>query len=111
MNFLQWSIFIVETITLFGQANEYLDFWPHHKGDIWQYRDVYTDELFSTVWIDSVVVDSLSKDIIVYEGGWDNNLSNHYRIDSLGNVYNRGIDSVYVRYKLYADSGDVWITE
>ena len=101
-------LFILNTITLFPQTDKSLDFWPHHTGDTWQYRKMSTNQIDHTIYIDSIKYDPLTKNTIIYEGGWGNSFYNHYKIDSLGNVYSRGIDSEYIRYKLYADSGDTW---
>ena len=102
-------LFLIMGPLTFTQTNNPLDFWPAHKGDVFQYRDGATNGVDHTVYIDSVVYDSRSKSRIVYEGGWTSNFYNHYRIDSSGNVYGRGLDSEYVRYKLPSDSGDSWI--
>ncbi|MEO8399542.1 MAG: T9SS type A sorting domain-containing protein [Ignavibacteriaceae bacterium] len=97
-------IFFINTLTLFAQADSVLDFWPVHKGDVWQYREGSTNNVDHTVYIDSVTVDSLSKELIIYHrAGY------RYRIDSLGNLYNMDYNPEYVRYNLYADSGDSWI--
>jgi len=93
--------------SVLAQTNP-LDFYPHHVGDVWQYRSLYTGELVGTDYLDSVRVDSLSKDIFIYyrpagSGGYQ------YRIDSAYNLYNLNFHSDHPRYKLAADSGDSWI--
>lgn len=102
-------LFLFLTYNTFAQVDSSLVFWPAHEGDVWQYRDAYDNEVSHTTIIDSVSIDSLTKDVIVYEKG-QFSFYNHYKIDTSGNVYNNGIDSQYVRYKLYADSGDTWIS-
>jgi hypothetical protein len=113
---------IFTTLEIFSQIPNPLDFYPHHKGDIWQYRSAFTNELIYTYYIDSIFVDSLNKETFIYEKFDRGNIVyTHVIIDSLGNLYNREIDSLgkqnkqgfqpeYIRYKLYADSGDTWIT-
>ncbi len=96
-------------ISLFAQSNNALNFWPHHVGDIWQYSSA-ANEVIRTAYIDSTYIDSISKEIFI----WGRNVAgsiNYTRnkIDSLGNFYNLNYNSNYVRYKLYADSGDTWI--
>ena len=86
-----------------------INFYPYHKGDIRQYRSMYTGNIIYTDYTDSVNVDSLSKDTFIF--GRDVSSSTNpveWRIDSLGNLYNMGYQPKYVRYKLYADSGDSW---
>ncbi len=97
-------IFFINTISLFAQADSLLDFWPAHKGDIWQYCEASTNEIGYTDYIDSVRVDSLSKELIIYyRAGYC------FRIDSHENLFNMDYNPKYVRYELYADSGDSWI--
>ncbi len=89
--------------SILAQTNP-LDFFPHHVGDVWQYRSLYTGQLVGTIHIDSITVDSLSRDTFIYyrRGG-------RFRIDSSANVYNMDFQSEYPRYKLTADSGESWI--
>ncbi|MCC6397199.1 MAG: hypothetical protein IT282_09280, partial [Bacteroidetes bacterium] len=90
--------------------NTWQAFYPYHKGDVRQYRSIFTGEITHTQYTDSVIVDSLTKDRFIFgrnvsEGTW----STEDRIDSSGNLYNMRYQSAFVRYKLYADSGDSWI--
>ncbi len=90
-----------------SQTPSYLNYFPVHAGDIRQYHSQFTGELIRTEYIDSVVIDSISKDVFAFchnENGGQYN----YRIDSSGNVYTPDWQPQYVRYKLYADSGDSW---
>lgn len=103
-------IFVINTLTLFAQADSVLDFWPVHKGDVWQYSSVSTNEVIRTQYIDSVTIDSASNDKLVFGrniAGTTNYTKD--RIDTLDNLYNLNFNPEYVRYKLYADTGDVWI--
>ena len=65
-------LFILNTITLFSQTDKSFDFWPYHIGDTWQYRKMSTNQIDHTVYIDSIKYDSLTKNTIIYEGGWGN---------------------------------------
>jgi len=86
-----------------------LNFYPHNEGNVWQYRSMFTNELIRTQYIDSVVVDSISRDRIVYgRSVTGTTLFTRERIDSFSNVYNLNFQADYVRYKLYADSGESW---
>src|SRR5690554_4362910 len=119
-------LFISNTTALFCQNPDPLDFWPHHVGDVWQYRSINTGELGYTLFIDSIKVDSTTMDRFIYERFDGGDIGGaitytHIRIDTIGNVYNRVVDGIgklsknnfnpdSIRYKLYADSGDTWIT-
>jgi hypothetical protein len=97
-------LIFIDTLVIFAQVDSALDYWPAHKGDVWQYHSISTGEIAYTNYIDSISVNSFSKDTFIYYKS-----GNQYRIDSLGNLYNLNFMSSYVRYKLYADSGDTWI--
>ncbi|MBL1214032.1 MAG: T9SS type A sorting domain-containing protein [Ignavibacteriae bacterium] len=87
-----------------------LDYFPHHVGDLWQYRSQFTGELVGTRYIDSILTDPISKDVFIYYGHFDNGGTNdRYRIDSVGNLYNMNFNPDGIRYKLYAEIGDSWI--
>ena len=116
----------LNTFCLFSQTPNPLDFWPNHSGYIWQYRSINTGELGYTLFIDSIKVDSTTMDRFIYERFDGGDIGGaitytHIRIDTIGNVYNRVVDGIgklsknnfnpdSIRYKLYADSGDTWIT-
>jgi hypothetical protein len=73
---------------------------------------MFTNEIIRTEFVDSVIVDSTSKEKFVYtrnvsSGGTNSTL---YRIDSMANVSNVYFNPEGIRYKLYADSGDAWIS-
>jgi len=87
-----------------------IEFYPYHKGDVRQYRSIYTGDLIYTQYTDSVKIDSLTKDTFIFGRNVAGSTNpTEVRIDSLGNLYNMKFQPQYIRYKLYADSGDSWI--
>jgi|GEM_PF-2411874 len=101
--------FLLVVIPVATLAQLRVNFYPYHKGDIRQYRSVYTGQLIYIDYTDSVKIDSLSKDIFVFGRNVTGSTNPHeWRIDSLDNLYNMKFQSQYVRYKLLADSGDSW---
>ena len=103
-------IFVLNASTVFSQISDPRSFYPHHKGDIWQYRSMFTNELIRTVHIDSVGTDTVSENIFIYRRTVTAGTSySIYRIDSSDNLYNMNFNPEFPRYKLYADSGETWI--
>lgn len=85
------------------------NFYPHHRGNVWQYRSVFTGEIVHTDYIDSVRVDSLSHDHLIFRRiRRGENVLRPERLDTLGNLYLINYQPAYPRYKLYADSGMSW---
>ena len=85
------------------------NFYPHHRGDVWQYRSVFTGEIVHTDYIDSVRVDSLSHDQLIFRRiRRGENILRPERLDTLGNLYLIDYQPAYPHYKLYADSGVSW---
>lgn len=103
---------LIHSSLILSQIENSFDFLPYHEGDIRQYRSMFTNEIIRTEFVDSVIVDSTSKEKFVYtrnvsSGGTNSTL---YRIDSMANVSNVYFNPEGIRYKLYADSGDAWIS-
>ncbi|MGB2868365.1 MAG: T9SS type A sorting domain-containing protein [Bacteroidota bacterium] len=94
---------------LLAQNADSANFFPAHAGDVWQYRSQSSGGLAYTRYTDSVAVDPTTKDAVLYDRKSNGTTYGSYRVDSTGNVYNLSYQSNYVRYKLYADSGDAWI--
>jgi hypothetical protein len=70
---------------------------------------VFTGEIVHTDYIDSVRVDSLSHDQLIFRRiRHDENVLRPERLDTLGNLYLIDYQPAYPRYKLYADSGMSW---
>jgi len=100
--------FLLISVSL-GQSSNPKDFYPYHKGDIRLYRSEFTGTVIYTQYTDSVIADTVTKDILLYHR-YISDMTDFRkdRIDSLGNLFNMSYQSEYVRYKLYADSGDSW---
>ncbi len=91
-------------------SNTWQAFYPYHKGDVRQYRSIFTGEITHTQNTDSVIVESLTNDQFIFgRNVSDRAWSTVHRIDSSGNLHNMRYMSTFIRYKLYADSGDSWI--
>ncbi|MDE3058060.1 MAG: hypothetical protein KGJ59_08905 [Bacteroidota bacterium] len=52
-----------------SQTPDSLNYFPVHAGDIRQYRSQFTGEITGTLYTDSVVVDSISKNVFAFEHG------------------------------------------
>lgn len=98
-------LLLVSSVLSKAQTPNPFDFYPYHTGDVRQYRSQFTGDLIGTEYTDSVVVNPITKNVMIYNRGGDTK-----RIDSLGNVYNMNSQSDYILYKLYANSGDTWIS-
>jgi hypothetical protein len=108
INTLTALVFVLAT-SIFSQASDPLGFWPHHVGDVWQYRDASTNEIVYTKYYDSVWV---SEDSSIFINGRrvgaDIN-SIYEKIDTSFNVFNLLTQPNYPRYKLSASIGDSWV--
>jgi hypothetical protein len=86
-------------------------FYPHHRGDVWQYRSVFTGEVVRTDHIDSTRVDTAAHLHYIFFtriSSSGERYQRRYKIDQQGNLYNLDYLSEYPRYKLNADSGASW---
>jgi len=104
-------VFLLINYFASAQTPDSLNFFPVHAGDVRQYRSQFTGDLIYTIYTDSVVNITKTKDIMVYDR-YVSGMSSYRinRIDTLGNLYILGSQAEYVHYKLYADSGDSWQT-
>lgn len=98
---------IVFAINIFSQTPDPLSFWPHHIGDVWQYRDAVNNQVVGTRYLDSIYIDPITSDIYIYYRPIGSGTI--YKIDSTGRLYNLNFQPGYPRYKLNADSGDSWV--
>jgi hypothetical protein len=106
INLLTAFIFFI-TANIISQTLNPLGFWPHHTGDVWQYRDAVNNEIMFTRYLDSIYIDTTNKDAYLYYRPVGNGTI--VKIDTLGNLYYMHVIPEYPRYKLYADSGDTWV--
>ncbi len=86
---------------LHSQSPEPLSFYPHHKGDIWEYREP-TGPYFEQ---NRILEDSLHTDGRYY---LETTMWGKMIVDTSTNEVFRYATS-YLQYKLDADSGDTWI--
>ncbi len=110
MKRLFYLVLVVSSMMCFVNAQTLnpFSFYPYHAGDIRQYHSIFTGDLIYTIYTDSVVYRS-TKDVFIYNRVVSTTTGpSIYRIDSMGNVYNMNYQPNYIRYKLYADSGDSW---
>lgn len=92
-----------------GMAQPGASFYPHHRGDVWQFRSLFTGQLVSTYFMDSVKVDSvLHSQLIFLRIQSGDVVLRPERLDSLGNLYLVNYQPSFPRYKLSADSGASW---
>jgi hypothetical protein len=103
---IAWSLLIGCGLTV---AQPGVEYYPHHPGDVWQFRTFSTGEVSVTHYIDSVRVDTVSREHLIFKRfrAGNDNLSPE-RLDSLGNVYTVNFRPMYPLYRLYADSGESW---
>jgi hypothetical protein len=104
-NTLTAFIFFV-TINIFSQTQDPLGFWPHHAGDIYQYRDVVNNQIVYTKVYDSVWVND--NDIFIKVRSTPGTLR-FEKIDTAFNLFNLTFQPNYPRYKLAASIGDSWV--
>lgn len=95
----------------FALAQPGINFFPHHAGNVWQYRSAFTGEIVMTVLFLRDSVDQIGNTFIWYkEPSWVN--PNVYKIDTLNRVYVLRFPSdtsnLPLLYKLDADSGARW---
>lgn len=102
-------IFLSLTLTsiLFSQGGpDSLNFFPHHAGDVWQYRSQFTGEITMTEYFEKDSTDQFGNIFIWRRGG------GVFKINILNNLYElySPNDTGYLplRYKLSADTGIVW---
>jgi hypothetical protein len=88
-------------------AQQGASFYPRHRGDVWQYRWVSTGQIARTRYLDSLRIDSVSRDTYLYFRPVGTGARE--RIDSLQNVFNLNFQPNHPRYKLAADSGTSWV--
>ena len=104
-------LLVIPSVVYFAsaQSTPSISFFPYHTGDIRQYHSEFTGDLIYTIYTDSVVVIPITKDIMIYNR-YENGMTTYGidRIDSFGNVYDMSYQEQYIRYKLYADSGNSW---
>ncbi|RMG38342.1 MAG: T9SS C-terminal target domain-containing protein, partial [Methanobacteriota archaeon] len=97
------------TTWAFAQPPHPLDFFPHHVGDHWEYRDAYDLQLVEVRTVERDSVDSLESIFIKYIQ--HNEYTVH--IDTNYNVYDSwtwgtwGVDALW--YKLNSRVGDRWV--
>lgn len=94
----------------FVMAQPGAGFYPHHVGDVWQYRSLFTNEIIETDYIDSVRLDTVSHDRFIdrrIRSSSGTNLRRE-RLDTLGNLYLVDYQPEYPRYMLHADTGTSW---
>lgn len=85
------------------------NFYPHHRGDVWQFRSLFTGQVVNTYYIDSVSVNILTREHFIFlRIRSDEVFLRPERLDSLGNLYLINYQPAYPRYKLNADSGASW---
>lgn len=92
-----------------SQTPHPLSFYPYKAGNVWQYRDLYTNEIASTKYLESDSTDSDGNIYIVRRDvspGWIYYW--HEKIDTAFNVYNLNFQPQYPRYKLAAGVGETW---
>lgn len=93
-----------------AKAQPGANFYPHHRGDVWQYRSAFTGDVVRTDHIDSTRVDTLAHlhHMFFTISSFGSSYQTRYQIDQQGNLYNLDFLSEYPRYELNADSGASW---
>ena len=98
-------------VTVYAQTPE--SFFPHHNGDVWQYRSAFTGEIVFTERFVRDSVDQTGNVFIWYNrSGSVMPGTGLYRIDTLYNVYQlytvNDTTNQPLLYRLSADSGVGW---
>jgi len=95
-------------IPVFAFSQNPANLFPHHVGDVWQYKDDWGEYWTKTIVKDSV--DSDSSHHLFYEHNPDYYIrSDHYVIDTLNQVWGYDYDgNLFLYYKLEADSGEIY---
>ena len=101
---------VAVTSLVMPQTPDSVNFFPHHPGDVWQYRSYYTGDLIFTQFFDRDSSDSSGNTFVWFH--YNDGGTGIYRIDSLNNVFEQTSPSdttpAPLLYKLEADSGESW---
>jgi hypothetical protein len=108
--FLADGILLTSILTL-ATAQPPINFFPHHVGDVWQYRSAFTGEIVLTEFFIKDSVDQVGNTFIWYkEPSWVE--PNIYKIDTLNSVdilhSPSDTANLPLLYRLSADSGVGW---
>ncbi|MFZ0456078.1 MAG: T9SS type A sorting domain-containing protein [Ignavibacteriaceae bacterium] len=101
MKGLIFTAILIFTNVTFSQNPNPLDFFPHHKGDIFEYADKSESGYFQSI----ITKDSLSEDGKYYVQTIN---QDKWTIDTIKHDVYLGYQTRWLEFKLDADSGDVW---
>src|SRR5437899_2718393 len=95
-------LILAATRVALAQSIDPLRFFPHHRGDIWEYWDSLGDSLQNKIIVDSLDLDG--RYVLV-----TTDVDRVILDTSLFRVYWHNLN--YLRYQLDADSGAAWIVQ